>query len=67
MTDDDIAAALAEIRERPADVPRLLTAVEAALELAARWQSFGDGEDAQSECAAELRAAITTAWCGSDG
>ena len=75
-----VAAALDEIRERAGyakeymqgdpmpssldDVPRLLAAVEAALNLTARWQSFGDGEDAQSECANELREAITAALSG---
>lgn len=47
--------------EAAADVPRLLAAVEAALGLAPHWERFGDGQDAQSECAKELREAITGA------
>jgi hypothetical protein len=74
---DDPASVLSPIRERwsnrrsfslgfdPVDGLALLAAVEAALKLAARWQSFGDGEDAQSECAAELREAIMTTLSGS--
>ena len=40
------------------DVPRLLAAVDAVLALAGRWRAAGDGQDAQSECAADVRATI---------
>ncbi len=84
----DPAAILAAMRERddrvamgsprdPADVPRLLAAVEAALALAGEWDrqaadhaeglrpSLNDWEGAAlSRCAGALRAAVTTALTG---
>lgn len=37
---------------------------ERLLKLVARWERFGDGQDAQSECAAELREAISSELLG---
>lgn len=67
---DALAAYLDDARKRwdvfgEADsMPRLLAAVEAGLSVAGRWQSFGDGHDAQSECARELREAISRELLG---
>jgi hypothetical protein len=51
-------------------VPALLGMARAVLKLAARWEAFGGDGDAQSECAAELREAISSKLLGegeSDG
>lgn len=62
-----VAAALAEIRDRGYvrhdDVPRLLTALEAALKLADDWAAAGPpprpaDEIQRRKCAVELREAI---------
>lgn len=54
------------------DVPRLLAAVRAGLELAARWADVGPAPRPADEvqrraCAAELRAAITKALLEEEG
>jgi hypothetical protein len=46
------------------DVPRLVAAVEAALNAADRWKQFAALGDAQDECADELRATITATLTG---
>ena len=72
MADDRVAVYLDDARSRyevfgeSDTMPALLAFAEAALALAQKWARFGDGSDAQSECAAELRNALAQALLNSE-
>lgn len=48
------------------DVPRLVKAVEAVLQAAAGWQRFAAEDDAQDECAREVRKIIARELTGTE-